>query len=230
MGSLCSIADEHGLKVVEDAAQAIGIKRNGKPCGTFGDIGCFSFFADKTITMGEGGLVITKDEEVYHKLLYLRNQGRLNRGSFLHPEIGYNFRITDMQAAVGLAQLKKLPDIVNRKHNIFRWYEEGLKGISKVSIYKPTTETNPFIPFRVVIETEGPATDLMDHMSKEDIETRSFFVPLHRQPCYNTELTDAEFPVSVDAFEHGVCLPSYASIDRDKVMTVCKSIREFYDV
>ena len=91
MEAICDIAEKHNLKIVEDAAQAIGIKRNGKHCGTFGDVGCFSFFADKTITTGEGGLVVTDDEKIYEELLYLRNQGRKNRGSFYHEKVGYNF-------------------------------------------------------------------------------------------------------------------------------------------
>ena len=102
MGEVMAYAVEKNLKVIEDAAQAVGVTWGGKHCGTFGDVGCFSFFADKTITMGEGGFVTTNNEKIYKKLLYLRNQGRLNRGSFVHPEMGYNFRITDFQAAMGL--------------------------------------------------------------------------------------------------------------------------------
>lgn len=230
MEAICELATIHNLKVIEDAAQAIGIKRNGKPCGTFGDAGCFSFFADKTITMGEGGLVIVKDKEVYDNLLYLRNQGRKNRGSFLHPEIGYNFRITDMQAAVGLAQLDKLPKIIEKKAQIYDWYVRGLEKVKDVSIYKPDIHTNPYIPFRVVIRTKNKAENLMGFMTDLGIETRSFFVPLHQQPCYSHIISHTNFANSILAFEHGVCLPSYVAIDRDKVDKVCKTIKEYYHV
>jgi len=230
MEAICELADKHKLKVIEDAAQAIGINRNGTPCGTFGDLGCFSFFADKTITMGEGGLVIAKDKEVYDNLLYLRNQGRKNRGSFLHPEIGYNFRITDMQAAVGLTQLDKLPIIIDKKSQIYEWYKSGLRDIENVEIYQPDLSTNPYIPFRVVIKTKDPSEDLMSHMSSAGIETRGFFVPLHQQPCYDSNLPDVQFPNSVYAFEHGVCLPSYVAITKFEVSEVCKAIRDYCHV
>lgn len=230
MEAICEVASKHNLKVIEDAAQAIGIKRNGKPCGTFGDAGCFSFFADKTITMGEGGLVIVKDKDAYDKLLYLRNQGRKNRGSFLHPEIGYNFRITDMQAAVGLTQLDKLPEIIKKKAQIFEWYKEGLSGIDEVCVYEPDTNTDPYIPFRVVISTKHNSEALMSHMSTAGIETRGFFVPLHQQPCYTLNLSDNQFPNSVSAFEHGVCLPSFVAITHSQVLEVCQSILEYYHV
>ena len=234
MEEICKLAESKGLKVIEDAAQAIGIKRNGKPCGTFGDIGCFSFFADKTITMGEGGMVVTRDKEVYDELLYLRNQGRKDRGTFLHPEIGYNFRITDMQAAVGLAQLDKLPEIIEKKKEVYSWYLEELKDLSDVSVYTPDEATDPYIPFRVVIKTDFESQKLMDFMSSSGIETRNFFVPLHTQPCYsngdNCRLEGESFPNSVEAFRHGVCLPSYASLTKDEVEYVCKVIREYCNV
>ena len=105
MDNVMEFAKKHKLLVIEDAAQALGIKWNKKGCGSFGDVATFSFFADKTITTSEGGFVCTNDEKIYKKLLYLRNQGRINRGSFIHPEIGYNFRMTDIQAAIGLKQL-----------------------------------------------------------------------------------------------------------------------------
>jgi perosamine synthetase len=232
MEAICDIAEKHDLKIVEDAAQAIGIKRNGKHCGTFGDVGCFSFFADKTITTGEGGLVVSDDEKVYDELLYLRNQGRKNRGSFYHEKVGYNFRMTDIQAAIGLVQLKKLPDIIKKKQQIYKWYQEGLSQINQVSVYSPDKATDPFIPFRVVISVEGPAEDIMNHMKLNDIEPRGFFYPLHKQPCYmnnNYLPTDSNVSISIDAYEHGVCLPSFVSITKDQVGYVCRKIREFFD-
>ena len=99
---------DNNLLLIEDAAQALAITDGVNHCGTFGDVGTFSFYADKTITTAEGGYVVTDNEKIYEKMRYLRNQGRMNSGTFLHPEIGYNFRITDMQAALGLSQLEKL--------------------------------------------------------------------------------------------------------------------------
>ena len=109
MDEVMNFAKDNNLKVVEDAAQGIEITWDGKHSGTFGDAGCFSFFADKTITIGEGGFVVTNDEQVYENMLYLRNQGRINRGSFIHPEIGYNFRITAVVAPASNHDLNVIP-------------------------------------------------------------------------------------------------------------------------
>jgi perosamine synthetase len=233
MEAICKIAEENNLKIVEDAAQAIGIKRNGKHCGTFGDVGCFSFFADKTITTGEGGLVVTDDEDIYNELQYLRNQGRKDRGTFHHEKIGYNFRMTDIQAAIGVTQLKKLPTIIENKRKTYERYVLGLEGIPQVSVYSPGKETDPFIPFRVVISVKESSEDLMEYMKSKGVEPRGFFYPLHKQPCYANDnyspTNDEDVRVSIDAHRQGVCLPSFVSIDKDQVDYVCDTIREFFN-
>ena len=118
MTKIVKFAKKHKLKIIEDAAQAIGVYWKGKHCGTFGTIGSFSFFADKTITTVEGGLIVTNNKKIYNKLLHLRNHGRVKSGSFVHPEMGWNFRLTDIQSAIGLEQLKKLPQIIKRKQKM----------------------------------------------------------------------------------------------------------------
>ena len=172
MDEIMNFAKKHNLLVVEDAAQAIGIKWNNKHAGTFGKVGSFSFFADKTITTGEGGLVVTDDKDVYEKLLYLRNQGRIDRGSFVHPQIGYNFRMTDIQSAIGLSQLEKLNEIIEKKSIILKTYKKYLD--KSIKIIEPPKQSN-HIPFRVSIIIPGGSKDLMDFMSKNNIETRTFF-------------------------------------------------------
>ena len=230
MDEVMKFANENNLKVVEDAAEAIGVRWDGKHCGTFGDIGSWSFFADKTITTGEGGYVNTNDEEIYNKMLYLRNQGRLNRGSFVHPEIGYNFRITDIHAAIGLVQLSKLDVIIDKKLNLLKIYKEKLRGIDDIRIIEPSNSKSNHVPFRVVIMSKKPIKDLMDVFEKNEIETRSVFYPLHKQPCYVGHGSDVDFPNSIYAYEHGVCLPSYPELEEDKVDFICSVIRKYYNV
>tara|TARA_B100000131_G_scaffold305734_1_gene332030 strand:+ start:2370 stop:3476 length:1107 start_codon:yes stop_codon:yes gene_type:complete len=233
MDEVMDFADKHSLKVIEDAAQAIGINWGGKHCGTFGDVGCFSFFADKTITTGEGGFVTTNDGDVYNKLLFLRNQGRLNRGSFIHPEIGYNFRITDIQAAMGLVQLGKLDDIIDRKLNLLKMYKDRLEGVPGIRIIEPKSKSN-HIPFRVVLMCDKPVENLMNIFTEKGIETRTVFYPLHRQPCYKHQDEsmdwewDRTFRKSIHAYEHGVCLPSYPELEEEKVDYICNVIKEYY--
>tara|TARA_R110001606_G_scaffold344381_2_gene493081 strand:- start:1357 stop:2481 length:1125 start_codon:yes stop_codon:yes gene_type:complete len=238
MDEVMKFAKKYSLLVIEDAAQALGIKWKDKGCGSFGDVATFSFFADKTITTGEGGFVCTNNKETYEKLLYLRNQGRINRGSFVHPEIGYNFRITDIQAAIGLKQLEKFDDIVSNKLKSYNLYCKLLSDVSEVEIIKPKTEVSPFIPFRVILKTKTNSSQLlMDYMAKNGIETRTFFYPLHLQPCFKSILKKQKYKFwrkqskyinSIDAYNRGICLPSFASLSSKQIKYVCKVIRKYY--
>jgi len=228
MTKVMSFAKENNLLVIEDAAQALGVKWTGKNCGNFGDIACFSFFADKTITTGEGGFVTTNNKKIYEKLCYLRNQGRLNRGTFKHPEIGYNFRITDIQSAIGLAQLKKMNTIISLKNKIHDSYCKQLEGVEEINIIKPTENVDPFIPFRVVLLTNGNSCGLMEYMKKHQIETRTFFFPLHKQPCYKNKYQNKTLVNSAEAYSRGVCLPSYPNLKKEEISYVCKVIKSYY--
>ena len=234
MDKVMMFANKHNLLVVEDAAQALGIKWNGKGCGSYGDVGCFSFFADKTLTTAEGGFVTTNSEEVYENLLFLRNQGRRSSGTFVHPQIGYNFRMTDIQCAIGLAQLKKFDTLVERKGHIHKKYTELLSDCGGVRVYQPPKEVDPFVPFRVIIETVWSRSEvLMKHMRKNEIEPRMFFYPLHKQPAFqkwqsNTRYADKNFEVANKLYDHGVCLPSFVAITDQQIEYVCEVIKEFY--
>ena len=236
MTKIMHFARRNKLKVIEDAAQALGVKWGNGSCGNFGDISSFSFFIDKTLTTIEGGLVTTNDEKAYKKLLFLRNQGRLSRGTFIHPEIGYNFRMTDLQAAIGLAQIKKLPEIISRKNNIYKRYFTNLRDLPQIEILKPAAAVDPFIPFRTVIRIKTETSKrLMEYMSKKNIEPRTFFYPLHKQPCFKNFVKEDEryndkyFLNSIAAYDHGVCLPSYASLDEPKIDYVCGVIKEYFN-
>jgi perosamine synthetase len=235
MDQIVEFANKNNLKIVEDAAQAIGVTWKGKHSGTHGDVGSFSFFADKTITTGEGGLVVTNDEKIYEKLLYLRNQGRTDRGSFIHPKIGYNFRMTDIQSAIGLSQLKKLPEIINSKMNILLTYKKYLKNT--INILEPPKKSN-HIPFRVCITIPGGSEYLMKILSDNNIETRTFFYPLSDQPCYALKKNRIKnffykffkikdnFEISKKMYNEGICLPSFVGISESEIKYICDKINE----
>lgn len=231
MDAVMKFAKKHNLKVIEDAAEAVGVRWKGKHSGTFGDVGIFSFFADKTITTGEGAFVVTDNDGVYENLLYLRNQGRIDRGSFIHPRIGYNFRMTDIQNAIGLVQLGKLGEIVKRKERIRKLYVKHLEGIKGIKFFEPDDGAE-FVPFRMCILSED-ASGLMAYMKSKEIETRTFFYPLHKQPAFSylkgrdRKYDDAEFSNAIYGYEHGVCLPIFPTLSDEQVMHVCDTIREF---
>ena len=228
MDEIQDFATKHNIDIIEDAAQGINVHWKGKHTGSFGKIGSFSFFADKTITTGEGGLVVTNDDDIYEQLLYLRNQGRINRGSFIHPVIGYNFRMTDIQSAIGLNQLSKLPEIVKRKLNILSWYKELLTN--RVKIILPEKGSD-HVPFRVSILISGGSEKMLEIFEKSGIEGRTFFYPLHMQPAYKEKnsffrRSKSTYPVAEEMYKNGLCLPSYVSISRSEVEYVCEIINE----
>ena len=234
MTEIMAYAKEHGLLVIEDAAQALGIHWDGKGCGSFGTTGSFSFFADKTLTTCEGGFVTTNDEDIYGELLLLRNQGRRHRGTFTHPAIGYNFRINDVQAAIGLAQLKKLPEIIAKKQKNYNLYKEALSDVRQIQLLSPPNKVEPYVPFRVVLRTTTrPSKHLMGFMSMNGVEPRTFFRPLHMQPCFDIWADDdrhnrKHFEVAERAYDHGVCLPSFAALTESQILYVCDVIKEFF--
>jgi len=235
MEAVIKFAITHNLKVIEDAAQAIGVTYASKPAGTFGDVGCFSFFADKTITTGEGGYVVTRHKEIYERLLLLRNQGRLQSGYFIHPSIGYNFRITDLQAAIGLTQLDKLSEIIRRKLEIMEFYKTNLAAVKEIR-FLPLESRSTYVPFRTVLLCER-ASELINYLLAHEIQTRTFFYPLHKQPCFaflskqsgqSSTFDNAFFPNACYGYEHGLCLPVFPTLSREQVDYVCDTIKEFY--
>ena len=234
MTSVQDFAKKNGLKIIEDAAQAMGVNWNERHCGGLGDVGCFSFFADKTITTIEGGFIGTNNKETYNNLLYLRNQGRINRGTFIHPEIGYNFRMNDIQASIGLSQLAKKESIYERKNELYKLYTEKLKEVKQISILRPQ-EGSGLVPFRVCITTLEGQKELSDFLTSKGIESRTFFYPLHKQPCFSDlkqsqDLSDEHFLNSIEAFENGLCLPVYPTLTEEQVTYICDCIKEYFNV
>jgi len=235
MDALLALAEQRGLLVIEDAAQAIGVRYRGRHLGGLGQLGCFSFFADKTITTGEGGYVVCRDAATYERLRLLRNQGRIDRGSFVHPAIGTNLRITDVQAAIGLAQLDRLDTIMARKNNLLARYAEGLRSLGQARLLMPPGHVAA-VPFRAVLLAER-AEALMAHLQRRGVQPRAFFFPLHRQPCFAhldrsrggpLHLDDARFPNAVDGAGRGVLLPIFPELTHAEVDYICAAVREFY--
>lgn len=228
MDAITAIAKKNKLFIVEDACQGVGLRYKGRHVGTFGNVGCFSFFADKIITTGgEGGMVITDDKDLFNELRYFRNQGRLSSGTFIHPRIGYNFRMTDLQCAVGVAQISKYDRILKKRLNNCRLYEQKLKGIRQIQIIKPKRYSN-FVPFRFNIFAER-LQELMAFLEKNKIQTRGMFYPLHQQPCYaKYSYNDGDFPNTIYAYEQGLSLPVYYDLKESDITYISKKIKEFY--
>lgn len=224
---ILDIANVHRIVVVEDAAEALRSRRQGRCLGTFGRAGCFSFSPNKTITTGQGGLVITDDDALAVRLRELKDQGRPVRGTGggdVHASIGFNFKLTNLQAAVGVAQLARLDARIDRLVAIYREYRRGLAGLDQVRLlpFDVDRGESPQWVDALVEHRDG----LIDHLKSFDIDCRSFWFPIHTQQPYR--LSDRGFPNAMLVSPRALWLPSALTLSDDDVRTVCRRIHEFY--
>jgi len=220
---ILDVADDHDLAVVEDAAQTLSSRLRGKHLGTFGDVGCFSFSTTKIITTGQGGLLVTDNEDTYEKIQRLKDHGRFDRAQMKtprdhYPTIGYNFKFTDLQAAVGLAQLKKLDQRVKTIRRMYVYYRSWLGDY--VDFIETSSETTPWC-IDIMLKNAGDNVKLREHLRQHNIGSRLFDKPLHSQPCYHNPAEAADFPNTKYITDRGLWLPSstfLSSYDIDRVI------------
>ena len=229
MDFILKFAKEHNLKVIEDASQGVGVHYKGRHVGTFGDIGVLSYYGNKTITTAEGGMIITNDEDLAKICYRLKNHGRDQKGSFKHDYIGFNFSFTDLQAAVGVSQMKKLPEILRRKEEIFDKYFAELSDIEELCFYKIDNQENPVYWFTSLSCTKRD--NLAEFLLEKGIQTRRFFYPLHLQPCYEDSPKinkNGEFNISKEVYEMGISLPSSYILKDEEQDYVIQKIKKFF--
>ena len=225
LDEITKIAKEFDLRVIEDAAQGVGVKFNNKHVGTFGDMGILSFYGNKTLTCGEGGIILTDNKELRDAAYRLKNHGRLNKGVFTHDSIGFNFAFTEMQAAVGIAQLNKLERIINKKSKIRNRYVEELSPISSsLKPLSPLSSCSPVWWFTSFLTNQKK--ELQNYLRSKNIQTRDFFTPLHKQPCYN--YPTRPFTLSEEIFNKGISLPSSYNLDLSQQNYIISQILAFY--
>lgn len=217
------LADEYGLYLIEDAAQAVGTVYKGKPVGGIGDIACFSFFGNKTMTTGQGGMLVTNNDEVAKRCYVLKNHGRTARGTFEHEFIGFNFCFSELQAAIGLAQLCKLDRIIARKKAIQERYKKKLADLSELRFPIAEAHGEPMPWFSNII-IENPVKLAADLQTKE-IQTRRFFPPIHKQPCYRGRFTGL-YPNAEHIYASSLSLPSGVMLTDEQIDFVAQAIRE----
>lgn len=230
MDQLKKICKKKKINIIEDAAQAINATYKKKKLGTIGVCGGFSFYANKIITTGEGGIILTNNSNLRNKIYELKNHGRLKKGIFEHNEIGYNFMFTEMQAAIGNIQVKKLNKILKRKKEIFEIYKKGLSEIKSISFMKNIPNNKPVHWFSNIFTKDKK--NLKNFLLKNKIQTRDIFLPLNLQPCYHKHkviknLYD-KFPVSKKIYDTGLSLPSSYNIKNTEINFVINKIKNFY--
>ena len=229
MEQIAGIARKHGLYVVEDAAEAHGAEYNGRKVGSFGDISCFSFYGNKIITTGEGGVCLTNDESLAEKMGVLRDHGMNPDKKYWHDIVGFNYRMTNMQAAIGVAQIEKLSRFIDKKREIAKWYSQGLQRLQQEGLI----ELHPEMPwakcvywmYSVLVQDKAKKgrDELIQALSENGIETRPFFYPLHTMPPYQIKRS---FPVAERLSRRGINLPSSVNLSAEDAGYITDIIRE----
>lgn len=232
MEPLLAIAQKHGLRIIEDAAEAIGQSYKGKPCGSFGDISTLSFYPNKHITTGEGGMILANDETIAGRCRDLRNLcfGRQRR--FVHEELGWNFRMSNLQAAVGVAQYERLDATLQRKREIGSLYQQELAGTRGIQLPTSHTSTadNVYWVFGVVLDDEVPfnAEEAMKRLHAAGVGSRPFFWPMHLQPVFKKMglFAESHCPVAERLGERGFYLPSGLAMTDTQIRQSAATLRQ----
>lgn len=232
MDQLMDITRRHNLIVIEDAAEAHGATCRGKKVGSFGDMGCFSFYANKVVTTGEGGMVVTNNESLADKLRLLRNLA-FTKPRFRHEVAGYNFRMTGYQAAMGLAQLRKIDHIISEKRRVAQTYTRYLQDVPGLQLpVELDWALNVYWMYAVVVKPEFSLTrdQLAEALLNEGIETRTFFCPMNQQPCLQAlpGFREISCPVADRLWETGLYLPSSWNLPAKTIRQIADSIRRAY--
>ena len=231
MDPVLDIARQHGLRIIEDAAEMIGQTYRNKPCGSFGDISTFSFYPNKHVTTGEGGMIVTDDDELADRCRSLRNLCFTPARRFVHDELGWNFRMTNLQAAVGVAQLERLDEFVARKRQSFARYTQLLSGIEGIQLPVACTEYADNINwvFGIVLDDEVPfdAEEAIRRLAALGVGARPFFWPMHEQPVFKRMglFTGDRHPNAERIARRGFYLPSGLALTDDQVASVADAVR-----
>jgi len=237
MNALRAVADRHGIAVIEDAAEAVGSEFHGRKAGGFGAAGVFSFHGSKTLTTGEGGMLVTDREDIYRRVLTLRDHGRAPGAKmFWNAEVAYKYKMSSVQAALGLAQLERIDALVALKREIFSWYKGALGGLSGVTLNSeaPGTKNTYWMVTAVLDASLGISKEQMiARLSAVGIDSRPFFYPLSMLPAYaqtrSAREAQARSHVSYRLAPWGVNLPSAMNLTRAQVQFVCESFKAALD-
>jgi perosamine synthetase len=226
MDGVLELARRHGLLVVEDCAEALGTRWKGRHVGTFGDVATFSFFGNKTITTGEGGMVVTNSTDTADLIQRLKGQGLAQGREYFHDLIGYNYRMTNICAAIGCAQMRQLPFILERKRDLALWYAEALKGLPLRVHGEAPGALNSYWMVSILVDDAQDRTPLREALREGGIETRPVFVPVHEMPMYRID--NPSFPVAANLSARGMNLPSYPALERSDVAEIAGVVRRFF--
>lgn len=229
MDEIMALAQKHSLKIIEDNAESIGGKYKGKLLGTFGDISCFSFFGNKIITSGEGGALLTNNKELAVRCRELRDHGMASYKKYLHVDLGYNYRMTNMQAAIGLAQMERLPEILDIRNRQMKLYYELLADVPQIKLRSYASWCEPVHWLMTFALTEKYDRDkFLEYMYAKGVECRQMIYPVHQAMHLVNLYNDKDFKNSVSVSRQSVHLPSSSSLSDEHVHLICDTVKSFF--
>lgn len=225
MGRICALAQKYHLAIVEDCAEAHGAEWNGQKVGSFSDIACFSFFGNKVITTGEGGMCITNDSKLCEKMRVYRDHGMNKERRYYHDVIGYNYRMTNLQAAIGAAQVERIDEILDWRERLEGQYRCALESVEGVVLQRNDLPNRKKITWLVsILVDEGRRDQILDKLKENGIDTRAFFIPLSEMEIYKQYAVDCV--ISKKIAKMGLNLPTTADVSQDIVQKIVKIIAE----
>lgn len=225
MDEIVELAQAYHLRVVEDAAEAIGVRYRGRHVGTWGHIGVFSFNGNKTITCGGGGMLVTDDKAYADYARYLSTQAKDDPREYHHRDVGYNYRLTNLQAAVGLAQLERLPEFLEKKRMIARHYREAFASMSEVTPM-PEQEGAAYWLYTILVPSRVHRDALLARLADEDIAARPLWQPIHTLPPYQGCQSAGSIEVARELYDRAVSLPSSVGLREEDFQQVVSAVRQ----
>lgn len=224
MDKIMEIARKHSLYVIEDCAEAHGAEYKGKKVGSFGDVACFSFYGNKIITTGEGGMCVSNDLKIMEKIKKYRNHCANADKRYFHDDIGFNYRLTNLQAALGVAQFEKLDKMIEIKRSNSRLYNNLLEGTKNLILPSERCNVkNIFWMYSILVKDENTKNKLIERLKKEGIDTRPFFYPVNQMQPYKT---NELFPSAEEISKKGILLPSSVLLKKNDIERICQIIKK----
>lgn len=227
MDEICKIADFYGIPIIEDAAESLGSTFNGKHTGTFGKIGVYSFNGNKLLTTSGGGVIVTNDKDVADYVKFLSSQAKEPQPYYWHAEIGYNYRLSNILAAIGVGQMEVIEDRISATRNINKIYKKELGNLFlSFQLERETDRCNCWLSCALLKPEHNPQ-ELIDYLESFNIESRRIWCPLHTQPAYKSSRKYINGTSDV-LFSQGICLPSGTAMSKADINRVIKAIKEFF--
>ncbi|SEA68998.1 LegC family aminotransferase [Bizionia paragorgiae] len=226
MKRLLAIAEQYHLDIIEDSTEALGSTYDGKHAGTFGKIGVFSFNGNKIISTGGGGVIVTDDEEIAKRAKHLTTQAKVSAMDYIHDEIGYNYRLVNVLAAIGVAQMETFPETLKAKKKMDAFYREHLNGVGDIQFQEIPEGADPNC--WLFTFSTSRMRELLDYLNQNGVQSRPFWMPMNQLAMFKDDIYINKNDVSASVYENSISIPSSAGITKEQLETVVRTIKEFY--